>query len=78
MEEIKVKAFGKIAELLNNDEIHILKEGNIGAVRQNLISQFPELSTLSFRIAMNHEIVADECTLENCQELALLPPFSGG
>ncbi len=78
MEKIKVKAFGKLAEIIGQEEFYIQKQDKIGSVRQNLILDFIELKDISFQVAMNHKIVSDDSSMEECTELALLPPFSGG
>jgi len=78
MEKIKVKAFGKLAEIIGQEEFYIQKQDKIGSVRQNLILDFIELKDISFQVAMNHKIVSDDSSMEECKELALLPPFSGG
>lgn len=46
----------------------------------DLIARFPELQMMrnSVRIAKNHEYVGDESTFENSDEVALIPPVSGG
>ncbi len=46
-------------------------------VRSELLGRFPDLAAYSFQIATNHELNSNK-TLEDGDELALLPPFAGG
>ena len=50
----------------------------INELRDKLNAQHPGLSDFKFVIAVNREIVHDNIRLNGDEELALLPPFSGG
>ena len=76
--ELTIKYFGMLAEQTGKTEEQISFEG--GSLKE-LISQlktkYPVLATLEFQVAVNQKIDAGDTLITN-QEIALLPPFSGG
>jgi len=47
-------------------------------LKQQLVAQFPELKHMTFRMALDRKILQAETDISQGQEIALLPPFSGG
>lgn len=78
--QYKVLAFGITRQLLGGKEAMIQVEGNtVGALRRALGTRFPELSELSaLYIAVNNNYSDEEQVLNENDEIALLPPVSGG
>jgi molybdopterin converting factor small subunit len=76
--QIRLKAFGMLAEKLGADSLEIENPGSSEALRRQLLQQFPSLQSLTFRIAVDRKIVQAETNITAGQEVALLPPFSGG
>jgi molybdopterin synthase sulfur carrier subunit len=76
--QLNIKYFGLIAELTqcNEETLEFLNE-TIGDLKEVLFDKYPELKSKDFQVAQNQEIVSNE-TLISGEELALLPPFSGG
>ena len=60
---VKIKYFGRLADLC--EKMHI-------------ITRYPKLRDLSFLISNNKKIVVENISLNQGDEIALLPPFSGG
>lgn len=76
--QLNIKYFGLIAEITSCDEESIeLKEQTIQELRQILENKYPELKYRDFQIAQNKEIATNDTNLTG-EEIALLPPFSGG
>lgn len=76
--QLNIKYFGLIAEITTcTEETLELSNATIADLKNVLIGKYPELNTKDFQIAQNKEIVSNE-TLISGEELALLPPFSGG
>jgi len=76
----KVLAFGITRQLLGGKEAVIEVEGNtVGALRKALSAQFPELRELnSLYIAVNSNYSDEGQILDASDEIALIPPVSGG
>jgi molybdopterin synthase sulfur carrier subunit len=80
MKRYKVKAFGITRELLGGREAFIETSGStVGDLRLALKEKFPELSDLrSLYIAVNNDYADDTIELTDADEIALIPPVSGG
>jgi len=77
---IEVKYFGVIAEITGKtvETIDIKGMENTDAVRLKLTSDYPNLATVSFEIALDQIIILDSQKITEDSEIALLPPFAGG
>ncbi len=75
---IRLKAFGMLAEKLGTDSLEIENPGSSEALRRLLLQQFPALQSLTFRMAVDRKLIQVDTDLTSGQEIALLPPFSGG
>lgn len=80
MNQYKVLAFGITRQLLGGKEAMIEVDGNtVGALRQALSLRFPELNGLnSLYIAVNSGYSEEGQVLSPEDEIALIPPVSGG
>jgi molybdopterin converting factor subunit 1 len=78
--QLKVKAFGITKDILGNREIVIELQGQtVAQLRAKLIDDYPALSGLkSLMIAVNSNYAEDNLSLQNTDEVALIPPVSGG
>ena len=76
--QLNIKYFGLIAEVTHcNEETIEFTDSTISELLEFLFGKYPELKTKDFQVAQNQEIVSFE-TIVSGEELALLPPFSGG
>lgn len=75
-----MKTFGISRDILGGREVELEMNGNsVGDLRKTLSSQFPKLDKLnSLFIAVNQEYAADDKTILGSDEIALIPPVSGG
>ncbi len=78
MAQLTIRCFGMLSELLGNDTIEVEVVSNTYELLLNLKQRFPRLNSLTFSIAVNKRIVTENTTLKSGDEIALLPPFSGG
>lgn len=80
MGSYKVRAFGITRELLGGKEAVIDIQGDtVGDLRNELASRFPDLQGLnSLYIAVNSDYAAEDLVLKASDEIALIPPVSGG
>ncbi|PKQ46264.1 MoaD/ThiS family protein [Confluentibacter flavum] len=75
---INIKYFGLIAEVTQHEEETMNVSGRfISDLLEALYSKYPDLKNKDFQVAQNQELVSENTELSG-QELALLPPFSGG
>lgn len=76
-----VKMFAGAREAVDRQEIDVtLPEGaTVGQLREILHLQYPQLRQWpTFRIAVDQRYVADDFVLRGWEELAYIPPVSGG
>jgi molybdopterin synthase sulfur carrier subunit len=75
---MKILFFASIAEYTGTDSITLEPVRNTDELQDVLIRKFPQLNTFSYAIAVNKAIIRDNAVLVESDEVALLPPFSGG
>ena len=74
-----IKYFGKIAEITNCiHENWDVSEMNIEEFKNRLIEKYPILDGGTMQIAVNLKIAEPNYLLKSEDEIAILPPFSGG
>lgn len=76
---LKIKYFGKIAEITGKtEELIFLEKGNSETILSNLQVKYPELKTLAYKLAVDQEILKSNMEINEDSTIALLPPFAGG
>lgn len=78
MEAFTVKTFGMLAEKLDRKELELPYCSNTVELRENLFHKYPELKGYNFSLAVDRKLVQGTAPLNGSEEIALLPPFSGG
>ena len=75
-----IKAFGITKDILGGREIVVEVDGQtVADVRRELHEQYPALRGLkSLLIAVNNTYAEDVAVLQETDEIALIPPVSGG
>lgn len=75
-----VKAFGITKDILGSRETVVDLEGNtVGSLRNSLRSRYPSLAEIrSLMIAVNNAYAEDDLAIGESDEIALIPPVSGG
>jgi sulfur-carrier protein len=75
-----IKTFGITRDILGGREVKIASGGNtVGALRLHLTQQYPALLELrSLMIAVNNSYAPDSLVITETDEIALIPPVSGG
>ncbi len=78
--QIKVKTFGIASEIMSGKEVVMEISGNsVADLRRELSRKYPSLDKLnSLFIAVNRNYSEDEMELKETDEIALIPPVSGG
>lgn len=78
MERFKIKAFGMLAEKLPASEFEFSYHENTEELLEGLKEEYPELQNLKFSLAVDKQLIQEKQHLNGNEEIALLPPFSGG
>jgi molybdopterin converting factor subunit 1 len=79
--KITLLAFGIVKEILQNRtmELELPEQATTADLKTLLHSQYPALQQLAvYRIAINDEYSAENTVLQNGDEVAIIPPVSGG
>ncbi|MGH9921662.1 MAG: molybdopterin converting factor subunit 1 [Nitrososphaerales archaeon] len=77
---VKVKLFASSRELVGENEIKIslADQTTVGNLRRKIVEMYPALSKIPFVVAVNHKVSDDSTVISNSDEVAILPPVSGG
>ena len=80
MNKYRIRAFGITKDLLGGRETSIeIKGQTVGALRAALNERYPQLLGLrSLLIAVNNDYADEDVQLTSSDEIALIPPVSGG
>lgn len=77
--KLKVLAFGQAGEIIKSDQLDwITKCSNSKELKTEFNKAFNELSTISFRLALNESLTNEHTPLSMNDTIAILPPFAGG
>ncbi|MDF4222970.1 MoaD/ThiS family protein [Maribacter sp. M208] len=79
---MNVLFFGITKDIVGGSEISIsdvAKPLNVAGLKKRLIDSYPEFSKLnSLAVAVNNEYADDNVILTGNEEIAIIPPVSGG
>jgi molybdopterin converting factor subunit 1 len=79
---LNVRLFGSSKDILGRDQIGIEWKDNmtVGDLRRTLEQRHPSLSAakMQFAVAVNRKLADDMELIGQTDELAILPPISGG
>jgi molybdopterin converting factor small subunit len=80
--KIDLRLYASVKDLLGKDRIDLdwIDNMTAGDVRKKLSESFPILSVVNtqFTISVNRRVVGDRELIQKTDELAILPPISGG
>ena len=78
MDKITIKFFGALSDTTGKPEEEIHVPEDLNSLLDLLKQKYPALSELQFSVAVNQDISRENKTLSAGDEVALLPPFTGG
>jgi molybdopterin synthase sulfur carrier subunit len=80
MMTVNVLAFGIAKDIFGKSSISIAVDGSTTSDLKNALEQqYPRLKQLvSYMVAVNSEYASDEIALNERDEIAIIPPVSGG
>lgn len=73
-----IQCFGMLKELIGTDRLNLEQYSNTDQLQQKLVQLYPAIQDQPFAIAVNRTIIFEPISLNEEDEIALLPPFSGG
>ncbi|RAU81867.1 MoaD/ThiS family protein [Pontibacter arcticus] len=79
--KLNVLAFGIAKDIFSGSaiDVELTGEATVTALRISLENQFPRLKQLaSYMVAVNNEYASAEDVLQLRDEIAIIPPVSGG
>jgi len=74
---VKIQLFGQLKQIAGSPEIFTDATDTDGLMKE-VAARFPILQNLTYLIAVDRTIVQANTSIRAGQELALLPPYSGG
>ena len=81
-QSLSVKLFASLRQAINSDEIKIDIENGItvSQLKKIIFETFPRLKKLNipFFVAVNYKYATDSDVIDITDEVALIPPVSGG
>ncbi len=75
---MKILVFAALAEVTGKKEIEVNDIHSVNELKEFLWKNYPVLMAMNFSIAINKILVQGEAVIKDQDEVALLPPFSGG
>jgi len=81
-QSLSIKLFASLRQAMNSDEIKIDIDDNttVSDMKKIILETFPILKKLNipFLVAVNHKYALDSAVVNTSDEIALIPPVSGG
>lgn len=77
-ETMQVRLFGMFAEALEVETVTVNSSGTVADIRKALLDFHPVFRQVPFRIAVDRRLALENLQVSEDQEVAALPPFSGG
>ena len=74
---LKIQLFGQIKQITGASELST-EATDTDALMKEITARFPLTEKLNYLIAVDRNIVQTNTAIKAGQELALLPPYSGG
>lgn len=78
MAKINLICFGSVMDITGITAETIEAPANLEELNEMLVSRFPQLSLVSYRLSVNRQLTTGNRQLVDGDEVALLPPFAGG
>ena len=77
---MQLKTFGIARDITGRAEVSLSDQATtVGELRQQLLAQYPALADIgSFRLAVNQEFASEGDPVAPQDEVAIIPPVSGG
>ena len=74
---VKIQLFGQLKQMSGVAELSLDVKDTDGLAKE-VAARYPQIQELTYLIAVDRSIVQTNTSIKAGQELALLPPYSGG
>ena len=74
---IKIKLFGQLKQITGVSELMVDAMDTDGLMKE-MNTRYPVTEKLNYLIAVDRSVIQTNTSIREGQELALLPPYSGG
>jgi len=75
---VRVLFFGVLAEISGTICKHYNDVHSVSHLKLRMQDDFPQIVHYNYRISVNNEIINEDAVLNDGDEIAFMPPFSGG
>ena len=75
---MRILLFGELTDITKNSFIEIESVKNIDELKNSVHQKYPSLQNFKYQIAVNSSLIIENISLNETDEIALLPPFAGG
>ncbi|MCC6722584.1 MAG: MoaD/ThiS family protein [Bacteroidia bacterium] len=75
---LKILFFGQLTDFVKKSEINSDYYSDTRELINFLETEYPQLKNIKYSVSVNNTIVNEIYKLKENDEIALLPPFSGG
>jgi len=76
--KIRLLFFGVLTDVIGQNMVELNDINDLQSVKEYVQTEFPKLTEHSHIVSVNREIVKDNQELKDGDEVAFLPPFTGG
>jgi molybdopterin synthase sulfur carrier subunit len=76
--QVKVLFFGVLSDITGSDSKYYIDARSTGDLLHRILDEFPEIVHYNYRLSLNNEIIESDMSLNDMDEVVLLPPFAGG
>ena len=73
-----IKAFGQVKDVVGSEFRVEERMQNVGSLKEYLAERFPEVSWSSVSVAVNKKFAEEDHPVYPDDEVAIIPPVSGG
>jgi len=75
---IKVLFFGSVTDITQVGELSWDYCADTNTLMKELLGRFPALANKKYFLALNQQIIHENCQLKQGDTVAIMPPYSGG
>lgn len=76
--KVRVLFFGVLTDTVGKPEIEIENISTLYSLKQHLVESFPKMFEHSYVVSVNRKLIPADLELKDGDEVAFLPPFTGG
>jgi molybdopterin synthase sulfur carrier subunit len=75
---IEIRFFGQLTDIVKTEKVLIEGVSDTDMVMKKMLEMFPELTSSTFKLALNNKLVIENTAVAENSVIAFMPPFSGG